>query len=73
MNPFSLIFLALALSTDAFAPTIGKGSALHKPRVLEALRTGLIFGVIKAITPLNGRAVAVWVADWDNWIACWSS
>ncbi|MCQ9423830.1 manganese efflux pump MntP [Pseudomonas sp. LJDD11] len=73
MTPFALIFLALAMSTDAFAAAIGKGSALHKPRFLEALRTGLIFGVIEAITPLIGwaigRAASVWVADWDHWIA----
>ena len=50
----SLIFLALAMSTDAFAAAIGKGSSLHKPRFIEALRTGLIFGVIEAITPIIG-------------------
>lgn len=73
MNPISLIFLALAMSTDAFAAAIGKGSALHKPRLSEALRTGLIFGVIEGITPLIGwaigQAATAWVEDWDHWIA----
>ena len=73
MNPVSLIFLALAMSTDAFAAAIGKGSSLHKPRLTEALRTGLIFGVIEAITPiigwLIGQAATRWVAEWDHWIA----
>ncbi|GAB7527662.1 manganese efflux pump MntP [Pseudomonas sp. 3A(2025)] len=73
MNPISLVFLALAMSTDAFAAAIGKGSALHKPRLSEALRTGLIFGVIEGITPLVGwaigQAATAWVADWDHWIA----
>ena len=73
MNPISLIFLALAMSTDAFAAAIGKGSSLHKPRLSEALRTGLIFGVIEAITPiigwLIGQAATRWVANWDHWIA----
>ncbi|MBS4078235.1 manganese efflux pump MntP [Pseudomonas rustica] len=73
MNPVSLIFLALAMSTDAFAAAIGKGSSLHKPRLTEALRTGLIFGVIEAITPiigwLIGQAASQWVAEWDHWIA----
>ncbi|MDL5601599.1 manganese efflux pump MntP [Bacillus subtilis] len=73
MNPVSLIFLALAMSTDAFAAAIGKGSSLHKPRLTEALRTGLIFGVIEAITPVIGwfigQAATRWVESWDHWIA----
>lgn len=73
MNPISLIFLALAMSTDAFAAAIGKGSSLHKPRFAEALRTGLIFGVIETITPIIGwgigQAATRFVEDWDHWIA----
>ncbi len=73
MNPISLIFLALAMSTDAFAAAIGKGSSLHKPRFGEALRTGLIFGVIEAITPVIGWAIGQvasrFVESWDHWIA----
>lgn len=73
MNPISLIFLAFAMSTDAFAAAIGKGSSLHKPRLVEALRTGLIFGVIEAITPvigwLLGQAASQYVEQWDHWIA----
>jgi putative Mn2+ efflux pump MntP len=73
VNPISILLLALAMSTDAFAAAIGKGSSLHKPRLSEALRTGLIFGVIEGITPIIGWAVgtaaARWVASWDHWIA----
>ena len=73
MNPISLFFLAMAMSTDAFAAAIGKGSSLHKPRFAEALRTGLIFGAIEAMTPIIGWGigqVAVrFVESWDHWIA----
>ncbi|MHC8320929.1 manganese efflux pump MntP [Pseudomonas sp. GB2N2] len=73
MNPIPLIFLALAMSTDAFAAAIGKGASLHKPRFVEALRTGLIFGVIEAITPLIGwgigQVATQYVERWDHWIA----
>lgn len=73
MNPISLIFLALAMSTDAFAAAIGKGASLHKPRFIEALRTGLIFGVIEAITPIIGwgigQVATQFVESWDHWIA----
>ena len=52
MNPLSIALLALAMSTDAFAAAIGKGAALHRPELREALRTGAIFGTIEAITKL---------------------
>lgn len=73
MNPAAILLLALAMSTDAFAAAIGKGSALRHPRWGEALRTGLIFGAIEAVTPLVGwlfgQAAARYVTAWDHWIA----
>jgi len=73
MNFLSTAALALAMSTDAFAAAVGKGSALQKPRWREALRTGLIFGVIEALTPLIGWALGLaaagYVKQWDHWIA----
>ncbi len=73
MNFASTALLALAMSTDAFAAAIGKGTALHQPRWSEALRTGAIFGAIEAITPLIGWALGYgasgFVKSWDHWIA----
>jgi putative Mn2+ efflux pump MntP len=73
MSPLSILLLALAMSTDAFAAAVGKGTALEKPRWSEALRTGLIFGVIEALTPIIGWALglaaAKYVEAWDHWIA----
>lgn len=73
MNPLSIALLALAMSADAFAAAIAKGAALARPSWREALRTGLIFGSIEAITPLVGwalgSAAAPYVAAWDHWIA----
>jgi len=73
MNIVATLLLALAMSTDAFAAAVGKGATLHKPRLREALKTGLIFGVIEAITPLIGwflgKAAAQYVTAWDHWIA----
>ncbi|GGJ85371.1 putative manganese efflux pump MntP [Pseudomonas matsuisoli] len=61
------------MSTDAFAAAVGKGAALHKPPLREALRTGLIFGVIETITPLIGWVIGLaasqYVSQWDHWIA----
>jgi hypothetical protein len=57
MNVAATLAIALAMSTDAFAVAIGKGAALHRPHLKEALRTGLIFGVIEGLTPLVGWAL----------------
>lgn len=61
------------MSTDAFAAAIGKGAALNRPQLKEAVRTGLIFGTIEALTPLVGWALgalaASYVSAWDHWIA----
>ena len=73
MSLVAIVLLAVAMSTDAFAAAIGKGIALHRPRWSEALRTGLIFGVIEALTPLVGwaigRSATDYVQAWDHWIA----
>lgn len=73
MSLVAIVLLALAMSTDAFAAAIGKGIALHRPRWSEASRTGLIFGVIEALTPLVGWAIGRTATDyvqaWDHWIA----
>lgn len=73
MNFAATALLALAMSTDAFAAAIGKGAALHKPRLSEALRTGAIFGIIEAITPVIGWGLGIssakYVEAFDHWIA----
>ncbi len=57
MNMSATLILAFGMSMDAFAASIGKGAVLHKPRFRDAIRTGLIFGLIEAITPLIGWAL----------------
>ena len=73
MNLAATALLSLAMSTDAFAAAVGKGAALHRPHLREALRTGLIFGVIEGLTPvvgwLLGQLAAPYVTAWDHWIA----
>lgn len=74
MNVVSTALLALAMSTDAFAAAVGKGAALRHPRFSEAIRTGLIFGTIEALTPLvgwlGGTVARGYAAAWGPWIAC---
>lgn len=73
MTPFTTMTLALGLSVDAFAAAVGKGAALDRPRFVDALRTGVIFGVVEAITPVIGWAIGLAAASsvdaFDHWIA----
>ncbi len=73
MSVVEVLFLALAMSTDAFAVAVGKGCALDRPRLSEALRTGAIFGAIEALTPIVGWAIGRIAADavgeWNRWVA----
>jgi putative Mn2+ efflux pump MntP len=73
MHLIPVILLAFSMSTDAFAAALGKGAALNRPRFSEALRVGLIFGTIEAITPLIGwvlgRAASGYIEAFDHWIA----
>ncbi|OON38520.1 hypothetical protein BTJ39_17830 [Izhakiella australiensis] len=73
MNLYATIILALGMSMDAFAAALGKGATLHRPGWKEAVRTGLIFGVIEALTPLIGWSIGIvasqYVMAWDHWVA----
>jgi putative Mn2+ efflux pump MntP len=73
MNYLPVLFLALSMSSDAFAAALGKGAVLDRPKFSEALRTGAIFGTIEAITPAIGwglgRAASRYIAAFDHWVA----
>lgn len=73
MTLFSIVLLGLAMATDAFAAALGKGACMVRPRWSEALRIGVIFGVVEALTPvvgwLLGAAAARHIEAWDHWIA----
>ncbi|TKS55284.1 manganese efflux pump [Luteimonas yindakuii] len=73
MHPVSLLLIGLAMSTDAFAAAVGKGAAMGTPRFRDALRVGLIFGLIESVTPVIGwwlgRSALPWVEAFDHWIA----
>lgn len=72
MTPLSIAVLSLSMSTDAFAAAVGRGAA-HRPAFATAVRNGLVFGVIEAITPLIGWGLGLMAAGFveqiDHWIA----
>ena len=72
MTPASIAILSLSMSADAFAAAIGRG-AVQKPKFAAAVKGGLVFGIIEAITPLIGWSLGLIAADLvaevDHWIA----
>ena len=66
-----VIILAIALSMDAFAVSIGLGAKKNAPKL--ALRAGIFFGVFQALMPfigyLGGKGVLGWLAAYTNWVA----
>lgn len=73
MSPITIGALAVSMSIDAFLASVGKGTAGAPPRLATTLRTGAIFGLVEALTPLLGWAAGVaasrYVAQVDHWIA----
>jgi len=73
MSPITIALIAVSMSVDAFAASLAKGAALHKPEWREALRTGVIFGLVETATPLigwgAGLAASSFVEAIDHWIA----
>ncbi|MGQ3673012.1 manganese efflux pump MntP [Xanthobacter sp. TB0136] len=73
MSPVAALILSLSMSADAFAVSVGRGASLNRTGIGEALRTGVVFGIVEAITPLAGWAIGMtateWVAEYDHWLA----
>lgn len=73
MNALSILTLGLAMSTDAFAAALAKGTAMEHHRWRTALRIGAVFGLVEALTPLLGwwlGSLAVHaIEDYDHWVA----
>lgn len=59
MSPATILVLAMSMSMDAFAVSVGRGAAMGRPRVSEALRTGMVFGLVEAATPVIGWAAGL--------------
>jgi putative Mn2+ efflux pump MntP len=66
-----VVILAIALSMDAFAVSIGLGAKRNSPNL--SLKAGFYFGTFQALMPLvgylAGKGVLGWIAAYANWIA----
>ncbi len=70
-NMIEVIILAVALSMDAFAVSIGLGAKKNVPNL--ALRAGIFFGIFQALMPfigyLGGQGVLGWIEAYTHWVA----
>lgn len=70
---FDVGFLAIALSMDAFAVSIGLGAKKVHNTISLAIRAGVYFGIFQAIMPLIGHFAGIglvqYVEQVDHWIA----
>ncbi len=74
MGCLSNAILALSMSADAFAVSVGRGVVMkQRPKLLEAARTGLVFGGTEALAPivgwLLGSAASLFIQAYDHWVA----
>ena len=59
MSPIAIGVLAVSMSLDALIAAIGRGATTRHPSLSEAVKTGLVFGVIEMLTPLIGWALGI--------------
>jgi manganese efflux pump family protein len=68
-----LLFLAIGLSMDAFAVSIGLGSKIDRDLPKHSLIIALYFGGFQAIMPFIGYLAGVgligYIKEYDHWVA----
>ena len=73
MGVIELLLIALGLSMDAFAVSVGKGLSVQKIKPRHSLSVGVWFGGFQALMPLVGYFLGVsfasMVESFDHWIA----
>ena len=73
MNIVDLFLIAVGLSMDAFAVSVGKGLSVAKVRPRYALAVGVWFGGFQALMPIVGYFLGVGfrhtIESFDHWIA----
>ena len=73
MGFVELLVIAVGLSMDAFAVSVGKGLCMRQVRWGQALAIALCFGLFQAAMPLVGWALGTqfsqYVEPVDHWVA----
>jgi putative Mn2+ efflux pump MntP len=72
MTPVAIAVLAFSMSADACAAAMARGAST-RPNFRNAVKIGLVFGSVEAVTPLLGwavgRAASRYIAAVDHWVA----
>ncbi|MCX8588355.1 MULTISPECIES: manganese efflux pump MntP family protein [unclassified Gilliamella] len=72
MSFLTIFLLAMAMSTDAFAVAVCRGISFKSTPFIGALKVGILFGVVEAITPLLGWLIGIltlhYIERWDHWV-----
>lgn len=73
MDIFSIVFIAVGLSMDAFAVSVTNGIIIKDLKISHALKVGLYFGAFQAMMPLigwlAGSQFEEYIISVDHWIA----
>lgn len=73
MTPVTIGLLAISMSVDAFIAALGRGAISENRGLVNALKTGVVFGAVEAVTPLIGWSLGVAASQviqlWDHWVA----
>lgn len=73
MTLWELVVIAIGLSMDAFAVSIGKGLSMDKLNRRNQIKIGFYFGGFQALMPVIGYYVGIYfrsfVESVDHWIA----
>jgi putative Mn2+ efflux pump MntP len=72
MNPYSIVFIAVALAMDALAVSIASGIILKKSKLKHAVRIAFFFGIFQLFMPLAGAFAGTFIRDFmssfDHWV-----
>lgn len=73
MSTVEIVLIAIGLSMDAFAVSIGKGLAMRGRLLAPALVLAVTFGLFQGLMPLLGWLLgsqfASFISSFDHWIA----
>ena len=73
MSFIALMLLAFAMSMDAFAVALAKGTTIAQHRFGQLFKIALLFAIVESITPVIGWAIGSfaeqWIESFDHWIA----
>ena len=73
MSLWTLMLIALGVSADAFAVSLGKGLQMRRLRAGDALALAVTFGLFQALMPLIGWLLGTrlqgYVTEIDHWVA----